>query len=1026
MTDKTPTIVTAQPGEIIDCSWLEERDGRYFKQAVTYRITNDNRRIELLATPFSMKDEIKAMQGYRWHGFIEGDNRKMWSIANTHRNRFQFQVLENGNPYEWFERPVIKHDFPQFGSPGFGYYDLMSQQKDLANNALTYHFQVWGAEMGVGKACPNDVRIATPSGWTTHGAIQPGDKVIDPVSGDSCNVTEIFPQGEIPVYKITFSDLSEVECSKEHLWEVYDKDGNQTVQSVRELLNNKILDDYGNPKYTIPITAPVNYESTTHRFDPYMIGYLITRCSFDWCYSVTINDSYIKEVFSDFTEQIVEEPSEYEIKDKTLLFFLNQMDFSSKKTEAKELPKEYLRGEWSDRLHCLQGLLDANGRVEKEGINFTTASPKLSYQVQQLVQSIGGTVRTKVKYPKRRSEIKKVLYRSIITLPEHCIPFRSEKKSIQYENMDYNLPERQIVSVEYVGDKECTCILVDSDRHLYLTENFIVTHNTLAAIATMKLSGREGWWWIGPKNSLYAIRQEFENWGVDPNIVTRMMSYEKMQKTLREWRSGDPAPIGVIFDESQNVKTPNAQRTQSAQKLADAIRDEYGHDGYVILMTGTPAPKSPGDWWSQCEIAYPGFVREGSRQAFERRLGFFRLRDDLGGQAFNQKINWKNNPDYCAKCGQLLLQGHHELTEDYTYENLDGEEVTLYKGMVIAEDQGFDPHVWEPSVNEIEELYDRLQGLTQIVHKKDCMELPDKIYKKIVCEVKPSINRVARAVAKVAPNVITGMTHLRELSDGFQYREVEDGYTDCPSCLDGTEKVYYRRDDPDGTISDVSNLSPTFVEGLESKVVDCSQCNGTQQIVKYKRITREVDCPKIDVVKDLLEQNEEQRRIVFFAGFKGSIDRLVQVAQNEGWDTMRLDGRGWQISQLTGKPNADGTPEVEFVTLDNPLDYWTQYPDRKIAFISHPKSGGVSLTLCPRGNLPGAVMSVFYSNDFNPATRFQAEDRIHRKGLTKGVIIVDIIHLPTDERVLSVLRDNRKIELTTMGDMVEGLFDEED
>ena len=33
-------------------------------------------------------------------------------------------------------------------------------------------------------------------------------------------------------------------------------------------------------------------------------------------------------------------------------------------------------------------------------------------------------------------------------------------------------------------------------------------------------------------------------------------------------------------------------------------------------------PKTPLDWWSQAEIAWPGFLREGSLKALEQRLAF--------------------------------------------------------------------------------------------------------------------------------------------------------------------------------------------------------------------------------------------------------------------------------------------------------------------------------------------------------------------------------------------------------------------
>jgi len=53
----------------------------------------------------------------------------------------------------------------------------------------------------------------------------------------------------------------------------------------------------------------------------------------------------------------------------------------------------------------------------------------------------------------------------------------------------------------------------------------------------------------------------------------------------------------------------------------------------------------------------------------------------------------------------------------------------------------------------------------------------------------------------------------------------------------------------------------------------------------------------------------------------------------------------------------------------------------------------------------------------------QSEDRIHRKGMDEnlGCTIVDLIHLPSDERVLNVIRANRRLELMTMGEALEGL-----
>ena len=68
-------------------------------------------------------------------------------------------------------------------------------------------------------------------------------------------------------------------------------------------------------------------------------------------------------------------------------------------------------------------------------------------------------------------------------------------------------------------------------------------------------------------------------------------------------------------------------------------------------------------------------------------------------------------------------------------------------------------------------------------------------------------------------------------------------------------------------------------------------------------------------------------------------------------------------------------------------------------------------------------MAVYWSNSFKPEYRVQSEDRIHRKGMDEnlGCVIVDLLHLPTDERVVDIIRENRKLELMTMGKITEGI-----
>lgn len=509
------------------------------------------------------------------------------------------------------------------------------------------------------------------------------------------------------------------------------------------------------------------------------------------------------------------------------------------------------------------------------------------------------------------------------------------------------------------------------------------TGKTLSAIEIMEQSGFEDWWWVGPKSALKAVEREFIKWGLT-GIDLKMMTYEALRSKVQNWTPGDRPPHGIVLDESSRLKNHRAKRSEAAQHLADGIREAFGNDGYVIEMSGTPSPKSPVDWWSQCEIAAPGFLREGSMKSFERRMGIFVEKETSQGKHL-QRVAWLDDEDKCAVCGGYKDAEQH--SQD-----------------LFAEDY----HNWEPSENEVAYLNERLQGLVLVLHKKDCLDLPEKHYRTIECPMTPTTERVAKALAKIAPNVITGLTWLRELSDGFQYRDEIDGTDPCPICAKGDTpgqtEVWCDPEDEDRQFEMVDMLDPEYVETLEKKLVECPTCEGSTEVPHKIRVTREVPCPKDKALVELLDENDEQGRLVVFAGFTASIDRITKLCLKQKWAIVKVDSRGWKVWDMDGL----------YLPKEDPLEYWADTSkNRRVAFVAHPQSGGMGLTLVE------SRMAVFYSNDFNPESRSQAEDRIHRLGtdMNLGATIVDLIHLPTDARVRDILRQNRKLELMTLGDL---------
>jgi len=116
---------------------------------------------------------------------------------------------------------------------------------------------------------------------------------------------------------------------------------------------------------------------------------------------------------------------------------------------------------------------------------------------------------------------------------------------------------------------------------------------------------------------------------------------------------------------------------------------------------------------------------------------------------------------------------------------------------------------------------------------------------------------------------------LRELSDGFQYVEIDDGVELCPIC--NGKKLMIDPTDPDSKIN-------------------CDGCGGKGERKKHKRVAQQLETPKEAALRDILDEHLDVGRLVIFAGFTGSVDRCVSICQDCEWEIIRVDGRGWQSS----------------------------------------------------------------------------------------------------------------------------------
>lgn len=361
--------------------------------------------------------------------------------------------------------------------------------RTIAENILT----ICQAPAGTGKAGSLDSLIYTPTGPVKMGDIKLGQLVCTP-DGDYAMVLGIYPQGKKEIFKVTFSDGSSTECCKEHLWLTktsLDRDAKRagSVKSLEEI--SKTL-KYGEKRnHSIPMSQPVFFHNQELPIDPYVLGLLLGDGSMGKVGTNIGFSSADNSIIESMSSGLATSAAVLKKNGSGIDYYINGIDFKKKinelglrgkNSDSKFIPDIYKINSVENRLAIFQGLMDSDGTVNRGNISFTSTSKKLAEDVLFLVQSLGGVAKIKSRIPKYtylgEKKSGKIAYTVFMSLPNYITPFRLERKLEKVIPKTKYFPSRFIDKVESIGFKEAQCIYVDSEDHLYLTDNFIVTHNT--------------------------------------------------------------------------------------------------------------------------------------------------------------------------------------------------------------------------------------------------------------------------------------------------------------------------------------------------------------------------------------------------------------------------------------------------------------------------------------------------------------------------------------------------------------------
>jgi RecA/RadA recombinase len=343
-----------------------------------------------------------------------------------------------------------------------------------------------------GKAQSLDSVVYTPNGPVKMRDIKKRDLVLGQ-NGKATKVTGVYPQGKKDIYKVYFQGGDIVECCKEHLWEVKTRfDKNYRVLELQEIMSS--LYEYGNrPKWSLKLTKVVHFNKKDVLIDPYLLGVLIGDGSFrSRSLRFTGIDHYIinniRDVLDDNYELRQRENNiEYIIKRKTNVAHkyiegIKHYGLWGKLSKEKFIPLDYKYNSYETRLAILQGLMDTDGFISKRGSSkFYTLSEQLAKDVKEIVNSIGGLCSIKNKVTTCND---KTFHSFVcnIRVNDNSVLFKTPIKKERSIIRKKKSLKRLIQKIEYKGSEEAQCISVKNDNGLYLTDNFVVTHNSVTSL----------------------------------------------------------------------------------------------------------------------------------------------------------------------------------------------------------------------------------------------------------------------------------------------------------------------------------------------------------------------------------------------------------------------------------------------------------------------------------------------------------------------------------------------------------------
>ncbi len=365
-----------------------------------------------------------------------------------------------------------------------------------------YNATIFCAPAQSGKPLWTRTPVPTPEGWTTMGALKPGDRVF----AQDGSVTEVVATTEVfhgrDCYEITFDDGTTIVADAEHRWAVNDSWASDTralrVKTTAELLTSYRIETRSGKirfRYSIPNAEPLALPDADLPIDPYLLGLWLgdgnARTG-----ALTLNTRDTAFIVARLRERGIAAKVYFgggnstRTADRVSIPGLTRQLREAGVRCDKHIPSIYLRASLDQRRELLRGLIDTDGHVGKNGVvEISQSNERLTDGIYELLVTLGHKPRRDDRVPtfthngKKRSGQRAF---RVCFVPrstdcgtlDHAVARLTNSRNRAGARPTYTA-RRFIRSIAPVESVPVRCVAVRHDSHLFLVgPQMVPTHNT--------------------------------------------------------------------------------------------------------------------------------------------------------------------------------------------------------------------------------------------------------------------------------------------------------------------------------------------------------------------------------------------------------------------------------------------------------------------------------------------------------------------------------------------------------------------